>query len=326
VRVVGRVSALIELGAGFHPEISGRENVFINGMMLGLSKREIARRFDEIVAFAELEDFIDAPVKTYSSGMYMRLGFAVAINVDPDVLLVDEVLAVGDQAFTHKCLGKFAELKGRGRTVLIVTHTLDMITRFCDEALWIDAGQARMRGAPDQVVDAYLSDVARGEQEAQEIATAHASHEAAILEVRLLGRNGLAANAIASGDALIVELRVDARQPRRDVVCEVSIFNADGVRCVALATDAESPFEIAGEAVVRLEVGHMDLVGGAYTLDCALRSTDGTPYDREQRCTFTVTTPTSHPGIVHPPHRWSISGDGRFAPHDAPRSPGERLS
>src|SRR5690606_8216184 len=111
VVVKGRVSALIELGAGFHPEISGRENVFIHGVMLGMSKREIQRRFDEIVDFAELRDFIDAPVKTYSSGMYMRLGFAVAIHVDPDVLLVDEVLAVGDEAFTHKCLDKFAEFK-----------------------------------------------------------------------------------------------------------------------------------------------------------------------------------------------------------------------
>ena len=109
--VNGRISALIELGAGFHPEISGRENVFINGIMLGLSKREVARRFDEIVEFAELQDFIDAPVKTYSSGMYMRLGFAVAINVDPDVLLIDEVLAVGDESFTHKCLDKFAEFR-----------------------------------------------------------------------------------------------------------------------------------------------------------------------------------------------------------------------
>ena len=143
--VNGRVSALIELGAGFHPEISGRENVFINGMMLGLTKREIAARFDEIVAFAELEDFIDAPVKTYSSGMYMRLGFAVAINVDPDVLLVDEVLAVGDEAFTHKCLDKFAEFRRRGRTVLLVTHSLDLVTRFCDEALWLDGGVARRR-------------------------------------------------------------------------------------------------------------------------------------------------------------------------------------
>src|SRR5690606_20091090 len=113
VRVDGRISALIELGAGFHPEISGRENVFINGIMLGLSRREIQQRFDEIVEFAELEEFIDAPVKTYSSGMYMRLGFAVAIHVDPDVLLVDEVLAVGDEGFTHKCLDKFAEFKRR---------------------------------------------------------------------------------------------------------------------------------------------------------------------------------------------------------------------
>ena len=143
VRVSGRVSALIELGAGFHPEISGRENVFINGMMLGLSKAEIARRFDDIVAFAELGEFIDEPVKTYSSGMYMRLGFAVAINVDPDVLLVDEVLAVGDEAFTHKCLEKFAEFKRRRKTIVLVTHTLDLVTRFCDEAVWLDGGKVR---------------------------------------------------------------------------------------------------------------------------------------------------------------------------------------
>jgi len=166
VAVRGRVSALIELGAGFHPEISGRENVFINGMMLGLAKREIARRFDEIVAFAELEEFIDAPVKTYSSGMYMRLGFAVAINVDPDVLLVDEVLAVGDEAFTHKCFDKLAEFRRRGRTLLLVTHSLDLVTRFCDEALWLDAGVVRGQGDPRRVVDAYLMDVARAEDQA----------------------------------------------------------------------------------------------------------------------------------------------------------------
>src|SRR6187549_2122377 len=160
VKVNGRVSALIELGAGFHPEISGRDNVFINGMMLGLTKREVAARFDEIVAFAELEDFIDAPVKTYSSGMYMRLGFAVAIHVDPDVLLVDEVLAVGDQGFTNKCLTKFDEFRRRGRTIVIVTHSLDMVTRFCEEALWLDGGRIRAQGPPHQVIDAYLAEVA----------------------------------------------------------------------------------------------------------------------------------------------------------------------
>ena len=164
VAVCGRVSALIELGAGFHPEISGRDNVYINGMMLGLSKQAIAARFDEIVEFAELQEFIDAPVKTYSSGMYMRLGFAVAIHVDPDVLLVDEVLAVGDEAFTHKCLDKFAEFRRRGRTVLLVTHSLDLVTRFCDEALWLDAGVARAQGDPRRIVDAYRLDVAKSEE------------------------------------------------------------------------------------------------------------------------------------------------------------------
>src|SRR5687767_5968085 len=164
VTVRGRISALIELGAGFHPEISGRENVFINGIMLGLSRREIERRFDEIVEFAELRDFIDAPVKTYSSGMYMRLGFAVAIHVDPDVLLVDEVLAVGDEGFTHKCLDKFAEFRRRGRTILLVTHSLGLVERFCDDALWLDKGQVKGTGDPRRVVGAYVTDVERGEE------------------------------------------------------------------------------------------------------------------------------------------------------------------
>src|SRR5436309_950571 len=139
VRVDGRVSALIELGAGFHPEISGRENVFINGIMLGLTKREIQQRFDAIVDFAELREFIDAPVKTYSSGMYMRLGFAVAIHVDPDVLLVDEVLAVGDEGFTHKCLDKFGEFRRRGKTILLVTHSQDGLAAPAELAELIEA-------------------------------------------------------------------------------------------------------------------------------------------------------------------------------------------
>jgi ABC-type polysaccharide/polyol phosphate transport system ATPase subunit len=172
VTVNGRISALIELGAGFHPEISGRENVFINGIMLGLSKREVADRFDEIVEFAELKEFIDAPVKTYSSGMYMRLGFAVAIHVDPDVLLVDEVLAVGDEGFTHKCLDKFAEFKRRGKTILLVTHALGMVERFCDEALWLDAGRIKGSGDPKRIVGAYITDVERREE--QELAAGDA--------------------------------------------------------------------------------------------------------------------------------------------------------
>src|SRR6187200_3454427 len=178
VTVNGRISALIELGAGFHPEISGRENVFINGIMLGLSKREVARRFDEIVEFAELEDFIDAPVKTYSSGMYMRLGFAVAIHVDPEVLLVDEVLAVGDEGFTHKCLDKFAEFKRRGKTILLVTHSLGMVERFCDEALWLDTGRIKGSGDPKRIVGAYVTYVEKREEQELAATDARARQEA----------------------------------------------------------------------------------------------------------------------------------------------------
>src|SRR6187549_3912026 len=178
VRVEGRISALIELGAGFHPEISGRENVFINGIMLGLTRREIQQRFDEIVEFAELTDFIDAPVKTYSSGMYMRLAFAVAIHVDPDVLLVDEVLAVGDEGFTHKCLDKFAEFKRRGRTILLVTHSLGLVERFCDEALWMDAGIMKGLGDPKRIIDAYITAVERSEEALLAAGDARAQEEA----------------------------------------------------------------------------------------------------------------------------------------------------
>ena len=181
VHVNGRISALIELGAGFHPEISGRENVFINGIMLGLTKREIARRFDEIVEFAEMKDFIDAPVKTYSSGMYMRLGFAVAIHVDPEVLLVDEVLAVGDEGFTHKCLDKFAEFKRRGKTILLVTHALGLVERFCDEALWMDAGSMKAMGDPKRVVGAYITDVEVSEEQQLAAGDAKAKESATVV-------------------------------------------------------------------------------------------------------------------------------------------------
>lgn len=177
VTVDGRISALIELGAGFHPEISGRENIFINGIMLGLTKREIQRRFDEIVEFAEMQDFIDAPVKTYSSGMYMRLGFAVAVHVDPEVLLVDEVLAVGDQGFTHKCLDKFAEFRRRNKSILLVTHSLDLVEKFCDEAHWLDKGKTKGEGDPKRVVAAYVIDVQDSEE--NELAKAEAVRVAA---------------------------------------------------------------------------------------------------------------------------------------------------
>ena len=332
VAVNGRISALIELGAGFHPEISGRENVFINGMMLGLSRKEIAKRFDDIVAFAELEEFIDAPVKTYSSGMYMRLGFAVAINVDPDVLLVDEVLAVGDEAFTHKCLDKFAEFRRRGKTVLLVTHSLDLVSRFCDEALWLDGGKARAQGDPKRVIDSYLLDVAATENLAlsashHQPATTNdqpdqpedmfksaqgrwGSKEAEITRVDLIGRDG-ATHVFPSGEPLTISIGLRATRPLDDVVVGVGIFNADGVCCYGTNTaiDGAAAGSLNGEGEARFAIERLDLVEGSYKLDVAVHRANGAPYDyHRQLYTFRVTSRSKEVGVYRPPHRWTMGG------------------
>lgn len=153
--VNGRLSALLNLGLGFHPELTGRENIIIGGLAMGLSRREIKSRLDEIVAFAELEEFIDAPVRTYSSGMYMRLAFSVAVNVDPDILLLDEVLAVGDAHFTEKSRARMEEFKRQGKTILLVTHDLATVENWCHQALWLEGGKVQALGDPEEVVSGY---------------------------------------------------------------------------------------------------------------------------------------------------------------------------
>jgi ABC-type polysaccharide/polyol phosphate transport system ATPase subunit len=347
VAVRGRVSALIELGAGFHPEISGRENVFINGIMLGLSKREIEKRFDDIVEFAELEDFIDEPVKTYSSGMYMRLGFSVAINVDPDVLLVDEVLAVGDEGFTHKCLDKFADFKRRGRTVLLVTHSLGLVERFCDEAVWLDAGRKRAEGDPKRVVDMYMSDVAKQEEKflaAADVKTQQAlatdvpapatpsdptadmtkaapgrwgSRIVEIAQVGLLDAQGHAAHVFQSGDPMRVHLRVRAHQAVEDFVFGVGVFNAEGLCVYGTNTDIDEfePQSLAGDADVFVVFDALDLIEGTYKIDVAVHRRDGAPYDYHRLLyTFRVKSRTKDVGIYRPRHHWDFQGHITITP------------
>ena len=345
VKVVGRISALIELGAGFHPEISGRENVFINGIMLGLTKREIARRFDEIVEFAELKDFIDAPVKTYSSGMYMRLGFAVAIHVDPDVLLVDEVLAVGDEGFTHKCLDKFGEFKRRGKTILLVTHSLGLVERFCDEALWLDGGKVRGEGDPRRVIGAYLTDVERSEEKqlsSDEVRmsapsdTAHptpieepadmqravegrwGTREIEITEVALKDGSGETSHIFQSGERMAVHVKVRAHAPTGDFVFGIALYNAEGVICYGTNTAIEQfmPEEIRGDGEVTFTIDSLDLVEGTYKLDVAVHNRDHRPYDYHRLLyTFRVKSRTSDIGIYRPKHRWQFSGTIKIAPN-----------
>jgi ABC-type polysaccharide/polyol phosphate transport system ATPase subunit len=346
VRVVGRISALIELGAGFHPEISGRENVFINGIMLGLTKREIQERFDEIVDFAELREFIDAPVKTYSSGMYMRLGFAVAINVNPDVLLVDEVLAVGDEGFTHKCLDKFAEFKRSNKTILLVTHSLNLIEKFCDEAVWLDGGQALAHGDPKRVVGAYLTKVEEGEEVLLATTTAKAveaaqppsetsqpapedptsnmfqategrwgSRELEIVDVALLDHDGQPSFVFHTGDAMSIRVKVRAAHPIDDFVFGIGLFNADGMCCYGTNTYLEemNPELLTGEGEATFAIDGLDLVEGTYKLDVAVHKRDGFPYDYHRLLyTFRVKSRVHDVGIYRPRHTWSFSAGIEF--------------
>jgi ABC-type polysaccharide/polyol phosphate transport system ATPase subunit len=352
VRVDGRISALIELGAGFHPEISGRENVFINGIMLGLTKREVQNRFDEIVEFAELAEFIDAPVKTYSSGMYMRLGFAVAIHVDPDVLLVDEVLAVGDEGFTHKCLDKFGEFKRRGKTILLVTHSLGLVERFCDEAVWLDAGVKRAQGDPKRVTGAYITDVERQEEQFLAAGDAKAKHDATeptdapaqgpvaaaggaaadmfqagegrwgsggieITDVTLANDQGVVTHVFHTGEPMTVRLAVRADRTIRDFVFGVGIFSADGVCIYGTNTDIEEheADELSGQADVRLMIESLDLVDGTYKLDVAVHKRDGAPYDYHRLLyTFRVKSRLEDVGIYRPKHHWQFSQNVKFKP------------
>jgi ABC-type polysaccharide/polyol phosphate transport system ATPase subunit len=212
LEVTGKVSALIELGAGFHPEISGRENVVINGVMLGLTRKEIERKLPEIVAFSGLEEFIDEPVKTYSSGMYVRLGFAVAVHVDPDVLVVDEVLAVGDEAFAHRCLDTIADFSRRGKTIFFVSHSLALVEELCDRVLYLDHGRTKALGDPRETLARYRMDVAA--EEGARLAREHKEEEKNFLEGEEGERRaGAAAPGVAAAPRREAQLPFEEKPP-----------------------------------------------------------------------------------------------------------------
>lgn len=330
LEVSGRVSALIELGAGFHPEISGRENVSINGIMLGLTRAEVNRRFDEIVEFAEMKDFIDAPVKTYSSGMYARLGFAVAIHVDPDVLLIDEVLAVGDEAFTRKCLEKIGEFRRRGKTIVIVTHSLGLVEKMCDEALWLRKGKATDSGDPKRVVDAYLSFVAgqenlllgRQEHHEVELGEQRVTHDApeekrrwgsgeiVFTEIHLRDEESQVAHVFVTGDTLRLEVTGEAKTQVEDFVFGVGIFTADGTAVYGTNTHIEEYRSKAAQGPFRVtfEIRNLRLVEGSYLLDVAAHRKDGTPYDYHRGLySFRVRSRVKDVGVYRPEHSWTFS-------------------
>jgi len=336
ITVSGRVAALIELGAGFHPEISGRENVFINGAVLGLTRREIERRYDEIVEFSGLGDFMEEPVKNYSSGMYVRLGFAVAIHTDPDVLLVDEVLAVGDEAFSHRCVRRIEEFLASGKTILLVSHSLDLVGGICDRVLWVQDGRQQLIAEPRRAIDAYRQSVA--EQEGREHQAAKVqreaeisaggsaaaetplrwgSREAEITGIRLLGADGAERYHLESGAPVVFEIRARAERPLTDFVFGVGISTPRGAEVWGTNTDLEGymPESFEGETLVRLACPALRLAPGDYVVDVAVHARDGAPYDyQKQALSFTVTARTGGVGLYFPEHHWEFEGGVRWLP------------
>src|SRR5712692_52327 len=223
----GRVGSLLEVGTGFHAELTGRENTFLSGAILGMSKREIARKFDEIVAFAELEEFIDTPVKHYSSGMYVRLAFAVAAHLEPEILLVDEVLAVGDINFQKKCLGKMGDVARAGRTVVLVSHQLNQIRRLCHRVVWIDDGQVRQNGNTHEVVAAYESAMARGESNGHSQDRA-SSFKGRFLGWQIVGLDSEDAHTLNTLGPVTIRFALEIRQPVELGHHGIALFNNDG--------------------------------------------------------------------------------------------------
>ena len=320
VEVHGRISALLELGAGFHPDFSGRENIFVNGIILGMSRREIRARLEEIIEFSELGDFIDEPVRTYSSGMYARLAFAVATHVDPEILLIDEILSVGDEHFGRKSAAKMEEFRNAGKTILLVTHDLNTLQRRCDQAAWLDAGVLRALGNPVDVVAAYRAAVAEAEVVAMEQHVARApvavqprsgppaepgrrwgSFEAELSGVEIHGPNG--AQHVFSSDA---PFRLLARYHRYGPVeapqLELSIRTDGGT----LVWSTSEKLPEAEAASLALELPRLGLGDGNYLVDLSLGNAAGAVYDVQRGLHGFAVRAQDSTGLVAPVHRWSI--------------------
>ncbi len=325
-RAHGRVSSLIELGAGFHPDLSGRDNIFLNGTILGMSRRQIERHFDEIVDFSGLERFLDTPVKRYSSGMYARLGFSVAAFTGAAVLLVDEVLAVGDLNFQAKCIERMRELVRCGTSVVFISHSLYYVGCFCTQAMLMHQGRSLAFGAPANVIADYqklLRDLSHAEESRRSTHEFIAGPRAArIVEVRVLGADGNPKEIFEPGETLILSIRSLASQRIVSPVVRFSIFSSEGVRCFSSHNRlARVDFpDVDGSFCVQVVLSDLRLMPDAYSISVALlESTALGPYDWNEFCAgFRVHDPESNDsyegGIVYLPHAWSFQASPGISP------------
>ncbi|ATB48881.1 ABC transporter ATP-binding protein [Corallococcus macrosporus] len=337
LQINGRISALLDLGAGFHPDFSGRENILINGIILGMTRAEVRARMDEIIAFSELGEFIDEPVRTYSSGMYMRLAFAVATHVDPDILIIDEILAVGDEHFSKKSLAKMMDFKRQGKTIVLVTHDLSTVERWCDLAAWIDGGYVRRVGKPSEVTAEYREAISLAE--AQSVAfTPPALTEGGgalpqvpadvlssegpvrIRGVQLTDAQGEALEVVSPEQALEFRADFSVEGACDDVDFEVRLQAADGRTLYETSTRREAVVltRMPTHGILRFLVERLGALGGDYSLVVSARSGKG---DSSARCAFRVVSASEDEGVFRPPHRWLVEA-GPEAQQGLPFAPG----
>ena len=324
VIVRGRIGALLDLGTGFHPELTGRENILINGVISGLTRKEVLAQYDSIIDFAELKDFIDSPLRAYSTGMQLRLAFAVATQIKPDILLIDEVLAVGDYSFQQKCLERIHQFKSRGCTILLVSHDLDAIRRLCDEAIWLRSGEMAGQAPAEIITEQYLEE-ARTEGlhrtprdrpvrilapgvELRPGQNRIGSFDIEITGVRLSNATNTDIKLIDCGSPLRVEIEYASSKPMASPVFLVSITQEDGSICFETSTEKYdmAPQQVQGNGMISLQIERLDLANGHYFVEVGVFPKDWSfAYDYHWHVySFEIRGASATKGIISPPHRW----------------------
>ena len=319
IEMRGRVSSLIELGAGFHPDMSGRQNIYTNAAIFGLTRKEIDDRIASIIEFSELEEYIDNPVRTYSSGMYMRLAFSIAINVNADILLIDEILAVGDANFQSKCFNKLREIKYKGTTIVIVSHSLSQIEQICERSIWIKDGIIERDGEPRMVHLEYLSYMGKKQdrrtgkekekEEGKKLNTRWGNGEVRIEKIVCVGDDGVEKKSFRSGDNIIIKIKYKIYNPIDEAILGIAIYRNDGVQCYGTNTSIDRLDKISldsdGDYIITLNQNK--LLTGDYSVDLAIEAVGGIPIDYYTKAIkFKIHSDIQDVGIMRMEHNWKL--------------------
>jgi lipopolysaccharide transport system ATP-binding protein len=314
-QIRGRVGSLLEVGTGFHPELSGRENIYLNGAILGMSRREIERRFDDIVEFAGVEQFLETPIKRYSSGMYVRLAFAVAAHLDPEILVVDEVLAVGDQGFQRKCIGRMGEIAASGRTVLLVSHDLPMLSKLCTSMIWLEGGRIRDTGNPGEVIAHYCEEATRSCQAAAHALLVHhpgrrPGMHPLLKSIQLLDSEGNPTTMVPLGGDLVVEIKFAGLTGRSDHTLMLDVCDIFGTLLSRPHSQVYSAIDLTGvhRATARCRIENLRFVPGEYILNVAIGDYSSNLDRVENALRFTIVAADIYGTGKIPPRK-----DGIFA-------------